>query len=208
MHSSKFGWAPTFSKEWGTQHNLMHTPPPRSGGGGICLHPLPRREAPSPRGVQGAQPPGNFGTVTDKNARFPCGFHSKRNPSPKIMVSDWAILSQPHVIFLFSAGGMSLAGSSQIQRFSTILTKSVDLSTTESFSHPKSNVGSPVTGQIPTRGALDRAPWQVIAALPTGGRRLSPRPFSTSRATRAARTKYAPRARFDTLWSHQLPRSP
>ena len=87
-----------------------------------------------------------------------------------------------------------VAGSSQIQRFSTILTKSVDLSTTESFSHPKSNVGSPVTGQIPTRGALDRAPWQVIAALPTGGVAREPAPFlNQSRHTSCTHEARAPR---------------
>ena len=87
-----------------------------------------------------------------------------------------------------------VAGSSQIQRFSTILTKSVDLSTTESFSHPKSNVGSPVTGQIPTRGALDRAPWQVIAALPTGGVAPEPAPFlNQSRHTSCTHEARAPR---------------
>ena len=35
-----------------------------------------------------------FGRVTDRNAKLHLRIHSKRNPSPKIIVSEWAILSQ------------------------------------------------------------------------------------------------------------------
>ena len=57
-----------------------------------------------------------------------------------------------------------------------------------------SKIGSPVTGQIPTRGALDRAPWQVIAALPTGGVAPEPAPFlNQSRHTSYTHEARAPR---------------
>ena len=43
------------------------------------------------RGVLGAQPPGIFGWVTDRNPKLHLRIHSKRNPSHKIIVSEWAI---------------------------------------------------------------------------------------------------------------------
>ena len=51
------------------------------------------RSAEPPRGVQGAQPPGNFGRVTDKTPNSFTDFTQSRNPSPKYVVSEWTILN-------------------------------------------------------------------------------------------------------------------